>query len=566
MFALGIFQALGITLLISFYNVYLRIAVQEWHVQPVVFTCVCLMVSAFILSLSAGPGKLVKETLKSPATWLYSFVLIGAYVVDVYVMRYVSATEASFFSRMTIPLSLLIAWVLFKRKPKRSDMYGLSIIILGLAWLIYLQPLTALGIILFVVILSALFQTIQFVIAETHSEAVAASKNGTIRDKARVVGFVTFISSAVFLVLSLTLSFLRQSFDLAVLSYIDFLPEPSGFIHFNTVMAACFYGVFILPFIRYFKWAASYNLKAENILVFMAFIPVLTYAIESGAALVMDLPSNAYVFDGERGRHLLLIALMMTCGAGLTAFLKVKEQFVNIPKGESLWSFLTKQMTPSERSLTIQHAANAMDDYEVVCAAIEYCEDDLEKASEILGVPKAAVEVIRNGRGRDAFVAQVSQDVSRRFRQNVALSDALTSLGNRTSFMAALKAATASKSVFTVFYMDLNKFKPVNDTCGHEAGDFILKGVAERLINTFPKSATIARLGGDEFVTLVKCDKEKAADYISKISEEISKPFKFGKQFIQIGISTGIASYPEDATKAADLLKIADEGMYAEKS
>ena len=97
MFAVGLMQALGITLLISFYNAYLRVAVQEWQVQPVVFTCVCLMVSAFVLSLCAGPGRFVRETLRSPVTWLYSAVLIGAYVVDVYVMHYVSATEASFF-------------------------------------------------------------------------------------------------------------------------------------------------------------------------------------------------------------------------------------------------------------------------------------------------------------------------------------------------------------------------------------------------------------------------------------------------------------------------------------
>lgn len=568
MFAVGLMQALGITLLISFYNVYLRVAVQEWQVQPVVFTCVCLMVSAFVLSLCAGPGRFVRETLRSLVTWLYSAVLIGAYVVDVYVMHYVSATEASFFSRMTIPISLFIAWAFFKRQPKKSDLAGLTLILGGLIWLVLLQPSALLWVILFVVGLSALFQTIQYVIAETHKEAVSASETGTIRDKARVVGFVTFVSSFVFLIASLILSYVHYYFNVEALAAITFIPEPSGFIHLPTVLAACFYGLCILPFIRYFKWAASYNLKAENLLVFMAFIPVLTYLIEVVAGAFMHIPSNAHVFDGERGEKLLFIGVLLTLGAGLTAFLKVRAEIVKQSTNNGIWHAMKEAFTPEGKSLVIEHTSHGMDDYETVCAAIEYCEGDLEKASDALGVPATSIEVIRDGRGRHAFIPQISRDVSRRFRQNVALSDALTGLDNRTAFMAALKAGTASKQKFSVLFMDLDKFKPVNDTYGHEAGDEVLKAVAERLLGALPKSACIARLGGDEFVTLLRADKTKVQSFMNIISEVLSKPFdvKSSSESISIGVSIGVAHYPDDAKTAKDLLNFADVGMYRGKN
>ncbi|MEC8067644.1 MAG: diguanylate cyclase [Pseudomonadota bacterium] len=568
MFAVGLMQALGITLLISFYNVYLRVAVQEWQVQPVVFTCVCLMVSAFVLSLCAGPGRFVRETLRSPVTWLYSAVLIGAYVVDVYVMHYVSATEASFFSRMTIPISLFIAWAFFKRQPEKSDLAGLTLILAGLIWLVMLQPSASLWVILFVVGLSALFQTIQYVIAETHKEAVSASETGTIRDKARVVGFVTFVSSFVFLIVSLILSYVHYYFNVEALAAITFIPEPSGFIHLPTVLAASFYGLCILPFIRYFKWAASYNLKAENLLVFMAFIPVLTYLIEVVAGMFIHIPSNAHVFDGERGEKLLFIGVLLTLGAGLTAFLKVRAEIVKQGTNNGIWHAMKEAFTPEGKSLVIEHTFHGMDDYETVCAAIEYCEGGLEKASDALGVPATSIEVIRDGRGRHAFIPQISRDVSRRFRQNVALSDALTGLDNRTAFMAALKAGTASKRKFSVLFMDLDKFKPINDTYGHEAGDEVLKAVAERLLEVLPKSACIARLGGDEFVALLKADKTKVQSHMNKISEVLRQPFdvKNSSESISIGVSIGVAHYPDDAKTAKDLLNFADVGMYRGKN
>jgi diguanylate cyclase (GGDEF)-like protein len=282
----------------------------------------------------------------------------------------------------------------------------------------------------------------------------------------------------------------------------------------------------------------------------------------------MKIPSNNHVFVGERGEKLLFIGILLTLGAGLTAFLKVKNELAKQKVKQGVWHAMKEAFTPEGKSLTIEHTPYGLDDYETVFAAIEYCDGDLGKASDVLGVPSTSIEVICEGKGRHAFVPQISQDVSRRFRQNVALSDALTGLDNRTAFMAALKASTASKQKFSLLYMDLDKFKPVNDTYGHEAGDEILKAVADNLLEVLPMSVSIARLGGDEFVALLKTDKAKVKICASKIKEALSKPYevKSTDTPISIGVSIGIAHYPDDAKTAKDLLSFADGSMYKNKT
>ena len=115
--------------------------------------------------------------------------------------------------------------------------------------------------------------------------------------------------------------------------------------------------------------------------------------------------------------------------------------------------------------------------------------------------------------------------------------------------------------------MDLDRFKAVNDTLGHEAGDTVLKGVAERLEKTVRKVDTVARIGGDEFIIVLTVIKQKsdAAIVAQNAIDSLSKPFDIGQNSISIGASVGIAIYPDDGTVSDELLRCADEAMYAIK-
>ena len=567
MFLTGFIQAIGLSFCLAFLNVFLRVAVHKWDVQPIIFTCVCLMTAAMVLSLVGGPGRLTKSTLKSGATWLYSFLLMAAYVTDVYIMQFLSATEASFYSRLTIPLALMAAWVLHKRSPQKQDLTGLTIIALALIWLTFLQPLSMLWVILGIVLLGAFIQTSLVVIAETHKESVAAAQNGTFRDRARVVGFVTFISSATFLFFTLFMSALFRALKLDAAATFGLVPEIQTFIHPPTIAAALFYGVLILPLIRYLKWAASYNLKAENLLVIMSFIPMMTLGLELLVSKIIYFPANTDIFAGARGQQLLIIAVLITLGAGLTSFLRVRDYLKTLPEENTFWMAFKNAFKPAE-DLAIHHSDTAKDDYEIILNTLEYTSGDKAKAAALLHIPESTLTVLKEGKGNLALIEAESKKLAREYRSNVVNHDGLTGLLNRSGFYYGLRQALEKANQGALLYLDLDKFKPVNDTYGHDAGDEVLKEVAQRLEATLPSGALITRLGGDEFCVFISnADKKQAAKIAAAITEEIDKPYKITgvKKAIEISSSLGIAHFPSDGKTPEALIGVADKGMFGAK-
>ena len=157
--------------------------------------------------------------------------------------------------------------------------------------------------------------------------------------------------------------------------------------------------------------------------------------------------------------------------------------------------------------------------------------------------------------------------------QRVAHHDSLTGLPNRLLFNERLNQAISlgkrGSRQFALLYLDLDKFKPVNDTLGHAVGDELLKGVAARLQRQVRASDTVARVGGDEF-TVILLDiarREDAETVARKIIAALGMPFQLGSpaRSVSIGISIGIAVYPGDAQDADALVTAADTAMYSAK-
>ena len=157
--------------------------------------------------------------------------------------------------------------------------------------------------------------------------------------------------------------------------------------------------------------------------------------------------------------------------------------------------------------------------------------------------------------------------------QRVAHHDSLTGLPNRLLFNdrldQAISLAKRDSRQFALLYLDLDKFKPVNDTLGHTAGDELLKGVAARIRHQVRESDTVARVGGDEFTVILPdiARREDAETVAKKIIAALATPFQLGsqKQSVDIGTSIGIAVYPADARDADALVKAADAAMYSAK-
>jgi diguanylate cyclase len=150
--------------------------------------------------------------------------------------------------------------------------------------------------------------------------------------------------------------------------------------------------------------------------------------------------------------------------------------------------------------------------------------------------------------------------------------DALTGLLNRNGFLAALDAAVRragrSGAKLALLFVDLDDFKLVNDTLGHEAGDRLLRAVASRLTGRLRTSDIIARLGGDEFTVMIESlpDADQARRVAQIIVHELSSPFDIEGRLVYVGASVGISLYPDDATIAPDMLRNADTAMYRAKT
>jgi len=151
--------------------------------------------------------------------------------------------------------------------------------------------------------------------------------------------------------------------------------------------------------------------------------------------------------------------------------------------------------------------------------------------------------------------------------------DFLTGLPNRLKLMNSLQTMLAAPKItqLALLFLDLDKFKAVNDDFGHQTGDDLLVAVAKRLSGCIRQDDLVARLGGDEFIVILdnthSTDSEAAAQKVAKkIINSISAPFNIAKQAININTSIGIALYPEHAETSDELITLADNAMYLSKA
>jgi diguanylate cyclase (GGDEF)-like protein/PAS domain S-box-containing protein len=183
---------------------------------------------------------------------------------------------------------------------------------------------------------------------------------------------------------------------------------------------------------------------------------------------------------------------------------------------------------------------------------------------------------LRRDDGSIHALCGISTDITERkdieeHMQHLAQYDALTHLPNRALFNDRLKQAMSvaqrNKSRLALMFIDLDKFKPVNDTYGHGVGDLLLKEVALRIQDCLRESDTAARIGGDEFVVLLPAieTKQDASKVGAKILYTLNQPFALAGHVLGISGSIGVAVYPEHGKDEKLLVKSADIAMYHAK-
>lgn len=170
----------------------------------------------------------------------------------------------------------------------------------------------------------------------------------------------------------------------------------------------------------------------------------------------------------------------------------------------------------------------------------------------------------------------INRDITDRIKESERLAhlahyDNLTKIPNRYLLLERVShlitQSERNNNNFTLLYIDLDKFKTINDTRGHAFGDHILKETASRIVQTIRHSDTIARIGGDEFVLLLEntSDKNVIMTISEAVIETLNRAFFVNNEVVNISCSIGISIYPDDGTTTDELLAKADRAMYKAK-
>lgn len=201
-----------------------------------------------------------------------------------------------------------------------------------------------------------------------------------------------------------------------------------------------------------------------------------------------------------------------------------------------------------------------------------------KKNNELL-VEAATVMVVKDERGKTRNYLAVFSDVTdkvkhQRYLEEAAFTDSLTKLPNRIvlqqRFEQALKLAKQERQPIYCVFIDLDKFKPINDTFGHDAGDFVLTTLSERMSKTIGAEDTLARIGGDEFVAVINNlnSKQECIELLQKLVQVIKTPMYYNKQKLTLSASFGISIWDSSGINLTvdELLQQADEAMYQAKN
>lgn len=188
-----------------------------------------------------------------------------------------------------------------------------------------------------------------------------------------------------------------------------------------------------------------------------------------------------------------------------------------------------------------------------------------------------SITAVRSRAGKVENYLAMFSDITRRKREerelyDLATHDALTGLPNRSffgeQFRQAMTRAKRAGRLVGLLYLDLDRFKPVNDRLGHECGDQLLRTVARRLRGSVRKEDTVARLSGDEFAVILEhlTRARDAEPTARKVLHALSRPYLLGGRKASVTASAGIVVYPLDGDSVGVLLRRADRAMYRAKT
>jgi len=515
-------------------NVSFRL-VSELDISHILFICQMTLFSSLTLLMISKPGDLSLKTLKAPATWGIGITFIIDQALFLVMMGFLTATVAVFIGKLNIIFSLMLAVIFNKRKFYKGILIGTIPLVLGAVYMMDNEGVLSNIHLFTLVVLYSFNLAAHLFLIEIHD---TNNKTLCFSDDTRVTALVIGVTNMFFLSV-IGLLFLVE--NLYNYDFGDLTPSIGQALNTKAFLYAAFLGIVLTSFTRYLEFVSIRKVKTEYFLALSVISPVLTYFFEK--AIGFD--AISLTFENSMAASLILSGCLL-----IVVFGRKESAILNMFFGRK---------RPSKKQLKQEVAR------ERVIATLIYFKDDMEQASKALGVSVNIVTHVLDG--TKEYADSTLDKIRTGFSNNVESKDPVTGLQNRLMFMTKKNKSERENIPYSLMFIDLNKFKPVNDTYGHDVGDMILKGVSDRLHNAYAHEAEISRLGGDEFCLLFyKMNLEAALQRKEEVEALIATPFDVGgvSELIDVSASIGCSSFPEDG-KGEDIMKIADKRMYENK-
>ena len=541
---IGWLQAfLAVLVFLGICNVFGRYSIVVHNTNPFIYSCVAFSSAAFALLIYAGKGPLGKETMRSIDTWVYGLVLMGGYVIGMLLFAYVTSTEGTILQKVSVFLSIFASWVFLGRKPDSYQFLGLCIIMTGVGFVFMGLDKATIGIVALLALSYGGLQAARIFTAELHRPHSTAAKRNDPHARARVISFVMFTMSCIFTVFCLCMCSVQH---LQGERFSEFLPIFSDFTYPPNIFLGIIMGVLIVVPLRILEFSSAYTIKAANFTTVTAFSSLGTMFWEWATSPLTGLSMKAL------SHYDMIAGGLITLGAFTIAITRP----IVAKQGSKLFNHLQESH---------QNPQAVEDSRDILAETLEHFSGNIKKSSQALGLPQHAVKALMGDNMRKLSFANIG-DVQRMFRQNVAGQDALTGLLNRNAFKRLSAELLDTCKACTLLYIDLDKFKPINDTYGHDAGDAILMETASRMKKQLPEGSLVCRMGGDEFCALLPLKATKAK-HITPLQKAIQAPITIQdiSDTLSVGASIGIAHHPKDGETLEELISHADEGMYGVK-
>lgn len=518
-------------------NLASRVGVANFNAHPIAYTCVIILGTALGLFIVSKPGPLGWDTLRRSETWIYGLLNTAVFAFGVAVMLYITATETSAVLRISAVMAFILSVLFLGHRTTLAEALCLLIMTAGVVIILCLSGVHGVAMIELcsLVLLSGIAQGAQMLVVERHkTNRVAVSAAQNLRVTAVVMGVTATLMAGLFL----TLGWVKGLVHVEVW---PMLPTVQDFFNWPAFVVGTFIGVVIRAPSKYCEFYAAKTISAKYLLAVIALQPIFTGFFEMFLDAIHYMPMRTLNASDWMG------LLMVSGGSALLAVAGVKQH-----KKGALRTNDDNETVLDQSTLQLVH--------DMLQATVVFTKGNKARAAKVLGLTPQAFQELLQDRRQARLTQTLAKQLQDRFAQHVAMADPLTGLANRLQFTTALEQKLKGKATVYVALIDLNKFKPVNDTYGHAAGDQLLRQVAKRLQQAAPKGATVARLGGDEYALF-----STAAINARAITAKLSAPYKTKVGVLNISASIGMAAAPKDGKTAAVLLNAADKRMYSGK-